>query len=406
MEQHRLRASPIRKKLHRMWQDQALYLILAPTILYFCIFRVWPIINMRLAFSDHKTRGPWEFADRDLVFDRVYGALSGLAIGDSFGDASRKAENRSNYQVTTDFNKNDSWSADDTEFALLTAKTIIRCCGQLTTEECVRSWMEDVVTQDEYKRGGASEIEAANNLRKGLQPPLSGKFNTFHMSDGAAMRIGPIGILCAGDLEKAKELARIESEICRYRDGVWGVHAVAAVVAAAMVDTDTIGAVAGVILVARFGASRMPQSWLEKTRSPTGNVERIFHGQADYPLTEKGHAQARQAAEKLREVSFTRCCTSDLQRTYDTAGTAWRAASNGGGLPGAAGTVCGGAGGAHAAGDGETLSPVHPSGPRRMAQGGPRAGSLLKNLPSGSTALRTRSSHKERTRCSLPTTVL
>ena len=76
--------------------------------------------------------------NRDRVFDKVYGALSGLAIGDSFGDASRKAENRSNYQVTTDFNKGASWSTDDTEFALLTAKTIIRCRGKLTTEECVR----------------------------------------------------------------------------------------------------------------------------------------------------------------------------------------------------------------------------------------------------------------------------
>ena len=64
--------------------------------------------------------------DRERVFDKVYGALSGLAIGDSFGDASRKPENRANYAVTTDFNKGASWSTDDTEFALLTAKTLIQ----------------------------------------------------------------------------------------------------------------------------------------------------------------------------------------------------------------------------------------------------------------------------------------
>ena len=174
--------------------------------------------------------------DRERVFDKVYGALSGLAIGDSFGDASRKPENRADYAITTDFNKGASWSTDDTEFALLTAKTLIRCRGKLTTEEVVRSWMEDVVTQDEYKRGGASEIEAANNLRKGLMPPLSGKFNTFHQSDGSSMRIGPVGIVCAGDPEKAREYARIESEISHFRDGVWGAQAVAAAVAVAMVD--------------------------------------------------------------------------------------------------------------------------------------------------------------------------
>lgn len=50
-----------------------------------------------------------------------------------------------------------------------------------------------------------------------------------------------------------------------------------------------------------------------------GNVLRTFHGQTDYPLTEKGREQAREAAEKLQEVSFSRCCASDLVRAWDTA---------------------------------------------------------------------------------------
>ena len=62
MEHKRLSASPARRTLRRMWQDRVLYLILAPTIIYFLVFRVWPIINMRLAFYDYKARGPWEFA--------------------------------------------------------------------------------------------------------------------------------------------------------------------------------------------------------------------------------------------------------------------------------------------------------------------------------------------------------
>lgn len=50
-----------------------------------------------------------------------------------------------------------------------------------------------------------------------------------------------------------------------------------------------------------------------------GNARRTFHGQTDYPLTEEGRRQARQAAEKLQSVSFTRCCASDLRRAWDTA---------------------------------------------------------------------------------------
>jgi len=50
-----------------------------------------------------------------------------------------------------------------------------------------------------------------------------------------------------------------------------------------------------------------------------GNVLRSFHGQTDYPLTDRGRAQAREAADKLKEVSFSRCLTSDLVRAWDTA---------------------------------------------------------------------------------------
>lgn len=48
--------------LQRAWKDRVLYLMLAPTIIYFLIFRVWPMINMRLAFYNYKARGAWTFA--------------------------------------------------------------------------------------------------------------------------------------------------------------------------------------------------------------------------------------------------------------------------------------------------------------------------------------------------------
>ncbi|MEM1484311.1 ABC transporter permease subunit [Oscillospiraceae bacterium PP1C4] len=50
----------------KLWRqvcaDKVLYFILMPTILYFIIFRMWPIIGMRLAFYNYKARGPWTFA--------------------------------------------------------------------------------------------------------------------------------------------------------------------------------------------------------------------------------------------------------------------------------------------------------------------------------------------------------
>lgn len=46
----------------QIWQDRFLYLLLLPTLVYFIIFRVWPILIMRLAFFDYKARGPWVWA--------------------------------------------------------------------------------------------------------------------------------------------------------------------------------------------------------------------------------------------------------------------------------------------------------------------------------------------------------
>lgn len=116
-----------------------------------------------------------------LKESKAVACLCGLAIGDSFGDAARKQENCVNYGLTTDFGSGCSWSTDDTEFALLTARTLIDCKGNVTSEAVVEAWLRDVAVQDEFKRGGASEISAAMNLRRGLRPPESGKFSTFHI---------------------------------------------------------------------------------------------------------------------------------------------------------------------------------------------------------------------------------
>lgn len=174
--------------------------------------------------------------DPQRLRDKCRGAMIGIAIGDSFGDASRKPDNQLSYGITTDFHKGASWSTDDTEFALLTAKTLIGCQGQLTDEAVVNAWLENVATQDDFKRGGASEFEASRNLRRGLRPPLSGQYNSYAHSDGAAMRIAPIGILNAGDIDGAIAMAEIDAHISHYREGVWGAQAVAAAVACAMAD--------------------------------------------------------------------------------------------------------------------------------------------------------------------------
>ena len=59
--------------------------------------------------------------------------------------------------------------------------------------------------------------------------------------------------------------------------------------------------------------------YLVRHGQSVGNERQLFFGWSDHPLTELGREQARLAADKLREVSFQRCVSSDLTRAWDTA---------------------------------------------------------------------------------------
>ena len=56
---------PMKPRRKSAWQrlraDWVLYAMLFPTLLYFVLFRVLPILNMRLAFYTFKAKGPWVY---------------------------------------------------------------------------------------------------------------------------------------------------------------------------------------------------------------------------------------------------------------------------------------------------------------------------------------------------------
>jgi ADP-ribosylglycohydrolase len=166
--------------------------------------------------------------------DKSAGCLIGLAIGDAFGDAARDPENQFLYGITMDFPEKPTGSTDDTEFALLTAEILLRSKGAPSRDDVTQAWRTHVLVQDELTRGGASEREAAANIRRGVLPPESGQFNTYAASDGAAMRAAPAGIVAAGDPKLAAQLAERDAEISHWGEGVWGAQAVAAAVSVAM----------------------------------------------------------------------------------------------------------------------------------------------------------------------------
>ena len=48
------------------------------------------------------------------------------------------------------------------------------------------------------------------------------------------------------------------------------------------------------------------------------NIDRVYAGHVDTPLTEKGQMQARQIRPVLEQIQFDRVYSSDLQRAWDT----------------------------------------------------------------------------------------
>lgn len=192
----------------------------------------------------------------DELLKHAQGCLLGLACGDAMGDLGRSDEYRRKYGIVTSIYQ-DARSTDDTEFAVLSARILLDCRGELSPDALLQGWQRYILDQGGlFDRGGMPLYGAEANLRRGLTPPLSGRFNVNHNDDGAAMRAAPFGIASAGDPERAAALAAIDAEISHYADGIWAAQAVAASVAVAM-----NGAAPEQVLAA--GLQRIPEdSWL------------------------------------------------------------------------------------------------------------------------------------------------
>jgi ADP-ribosylglycohydrolase len=106
---------------------------------------------------------------------RAKGCMAGLACGDAMGDVGRNQAFRDRYGIVDDMYEG-AKSTDDTEFAVLTALTLLDCGGLLTTEALVDSWKRRILDQGGlFDRGGVPLYGAVDNLRRGILPPLSGR---------------------------------------------------------------------------------------------------------------------------------------------------------------------------------------------------------------------------------------
>jgi ADP-ribosylglycohydrolase len=191
-----------------------------------------------------------------LFTARAQGCLIGLAAGDALGDAGRSNLYRNRYGIVTDL-YDGLKGTDDTEFAILTARALIDGQGSLTPQVVLDVWRKYILERGGIlERAGKPLYGAVENLRRGILPPLSGRDNVMNDDDGAAMRAAPIGIVCAGQPQRAAELAAIDAQVSHADDGILAAQAVAASVAVAMLG-------ASVEEVFEAGMQQIPaDSWL------------------------------------------------------------------------------------------------------------------------------------------------
>jgi ADP-ribosylglycohydrolase len=169
--------------------------------------------------------------------DRARGCLVGLAVGDAMGaptEGMTRTEIAARFGWVDDFLTADASGTDDTEYAVLTARAALRHGTAMTSEHVADVWLEAVARQDGGFHGaGFSELIALAGLLEGRRPPGTGIRNPERWSDGAAMRVAPLGLLCAGDPAEAARLAGEDARVSHSGDGVWAAQAVAAAVAVA-----------------------------------------------------------------------------------------------------------------------------------------------------------------------------
>jgi ADP-ribosylglycohydrolase len=184
-----------------------------------------------------------------------------------------REEITSKYGWVDDFVSDDPAGTDDTEYAVLSARIVLKHGHELTPGDVTAAWRENLAEQDGgFYGGGFSEMTAINNLRAGLVAPQTGTDNHEMWSDGTAMRIAPVGVFCAGDPQEAARLAAIDAQVSHARDGIYCAQAVAAAVAAALVESSWEAVIeAGLAVVP-------PDSWSARTIARAVDIGRRAPG--------------------------------------------------------------------------------------------------------------------------------
>lgn len=187
----------------------------------------------------------------DTARDRALGALYGLAVGDALGMPTQslsRAQIRARYGPRVDRmyagapdqpispDRAAGSVTDDTEQALLVADLLIAgegSIGPTALADALDAWQADMVARGSADLLGPSTTRAIEAVRSGVPPDQAGRTGA---TNGAAMRVAPVGIAYAGGrlIAAVADSARVTHNTSL---GIAGAAAVAAAVSAGISGT-------------------------------------------------------------------------------------------------------------------------------------------------------------------------
>lgn len=231
------------------------------------------------------------------------------------------------------------YPTDDTEFAMLTLRALLRETGEVTQSTFLSVWLDEVVPRADEVRSSFSERAAIENLKRRVLPPASGNDNPLHYEDSAVARAVPIGLYCAGDADRAAALAELDASITQAEDGIYAAR-VMAVAIALLANGSTLTEA-----LERARKEFPAGSWIEHGDA----TARAMRDQADEPedlplllsagLVNTVYSYGSAAPETLPAAFvIAEACGGDLRRAVAVANAIPKSADS---LPAMVGAICG-----------------------------------------------------------------
>jgi ADP-ribosylglycohydrolase len=121
---------------------------------------------------------------------------------------------------------------DDTEWAAWTMINLLNHGCNVEEGWLTGAW-KSLAMDGTSIRGWVSTLAALDNIRRGVEPPFSGRDNPHYFDDGAMCRAVPIGIANCGEPATASRAAALDASVTNFEDGVWVAGAVAAAISTA-----------------------------------------------------------------------------------------------------------------------------------------------------------------------------